>query len=80
MVVTLLRVYIVILGLMTLSLFQGHRCVRKINGNSVFRILVVCNLNVLWLLDGGDGSFLICDDLGEDSRIHSRPALIFFFF
>ena len=30
-VITLLRVYIVMLGLMTLTLFQGHRCVRNIN-------------------------------------------------
>ena len=31
MVITLLGVYIVILGLMTLTLFQGDRCVRNIN-------------------------------------------------
>ena len=31
MTVTLLMVYIVILGLMTLTLFQGHSCVRNIN-------------------------------------------------
>ena len=31
MIWTLLRIYIFILGLMTLTLFQGHRCVRNIN-------------------------------------------------
>ena len=37
MIMTLLMVYIVILGLMTWTLFQGHRCVRNIN----------CKLHVL---------------------------------
>ena len=31
-IITLLEVYIVFLGLMPLFLFQGHRCVRNING------------------------------------------------
>ena len=37
MIVTLLRVYVVIVGLMTLILFEGHRCVKNIN----------CKLHVL---------------------------------
>ena len=31
MIMTLLRVYIAIVGLMTLTLFQGHMCVKNIN-------------------------------------------------
>ena len=31
MIITLLGVYIVIRGLMTLTLFQGHNCVRNVN-------------------------------------------------
>ena len=37
MIITLLGVYIVIVSLMTLALFQGHRCVKNIN----------CKLHVL---------------------------------
>ena len=37
MIITLFGVYIVILGLMNLTLFQGHKCVRNLN----------CNLGVL---------------------------------
>ena len=37
MIITLLGVYIVIVALMTLTLFQGHRCVGNIN----------CKLHVL---------------------------------
>ena len=39
---TLLGVYIVMLGLMTLALFQGHRCVRNINCK--FHVLDSCPL------------------------------------
>ena len=35
MIITLVEVYIVILGLMTLTLFQGHVCVRNINCKSL---------------------------------------------
>ena len=31
MIITMLRVYIFILGLMTLTMFQDHRCIRNIN-------------------------------------------------
>ena len=31
MILTMLRVYIAILGLLTLTLFQGHRCIRNMN-------------------------------------------------
>ena len=49
MIITLLGVYIVIVGLMTWTLFQDHRCVRNINFKVLFCIIVCC-LNVLWLL------------------------------
>ena len=42
MIITLLGAYIVILGLMTLTLFQGHRCVRNMNCKS--RVLDFCPL------------------------------------
>ena len=46
-IITLLRVYRIIPGLMALILFQGHRCVWKIGWKK--RVLVHCNLNVMWL-------------------------------
>ena len=45
MIITLLGVYIVILDLITLTLVQGHRCLRNVNANCVFLILVICSLN-----------------------------------
>ena len=45
MIITLLGVYVVILDLITLTLFQGHRCLRNVNANCVFLILVICSLN-----------------------------------
>ena len=42
--------YIVILGLMTLTLFQGHRYVRNINCKLCVLVLVFCNLIVVWLV------------------------------
>ena len=52
--ITLLGIRIFIVGLTTLTLFQGHRCVRNINYELAFQILVEilvnCNLNVVWLL------------------------------
>ena len=42
MIVTLLRVYIVIIGFITLTLFQGHRCVRNID--SKLHVLDSCPL------------------------------------
>ena len=52
MITTLLGIYIVILGLMTLTLFQGHKCVRMniSTANCMFLILVMCSLNMVWLL------------------------------
>ena len=41
-IITLLGVYIVILGFMTMSLFQGHRCVKNINCQ--LRVLDSCPL------------------------------------
>ena len=50
MVIALLGVYIVILGLMILTLFQGHRCVRNVNCKLCVLIFVICALNVVrWL-------------------------------
>ena len=49
MIITLLRVYIVILSLMALTLFQGHRFVRNVDC-ILFCILVFCSLNIVWLL------------------------------
>ena len=46
-IMTLLGVYTFIVGLMTLTLFQGHRGVRNIN--CMFWIPVLCTLNVVWL-------------------------------
>ena len=42
LIITLLGVYIVIVGLMTLTLFQGHWCVTNINCK--FRVLDSCPL------------------------------------
>ena len=39
MVVTLLWIYIVIVSLMTLTLFQGYRCVRNVNCKLCFGFL-----------------------------------------
>ena len=50
MFIILFGVYIAIVGLMTLTLFQGHRCVRNLTANCVFWILVLCSLNFVWLL------------------------------
>ena len=49
-IITLLGVYIVIIGLMTLTWFQGHKCVRNIICKSRVWILVLCSLNVALLL------------------------------
>ena len=46
MIMTLLGVYIAIVGLMTLTLFQGHRCVRNINCK--LRFFYSCSL-YCWL-------------------------------
>ena len=58
MIITLLEVYIVIVRLMTLTLFQGHRCARNITANSVFLLFierkkkqtVLCSLSEVCLL------------------------------
>ena len=44
MVMTLLGIYVVNLHLMTLTLFQGHRCVRNVTCKLWFWILVLCSL------------------------------------
>ena len=76
MLIILLGVYIVILGLMTLILFQGHRCVRKIYCKLVFWILVLCSLSVVWLLHTLKvyAQYNLCD-----SGVYSRETINMFF-
>ena len=54
MIIALLEVYSFIVGLMTLTLFQGYRCVRNINWILCFffffLILVLSSFNISWLL------------------------------
>ena len=53
MIIVLPEVYIVILGLMSLTLFQGHRFVTNVNCKFLFclcLILVLCGLNIVLLL------------------------------
>ena len=47
-IITLLGVYIVFQGLMTLTLYQGHRSVRNISYTLRVLILVLCSLHVVW--------------------------------
>ena len=49
MIITLLQVYLIVLCLMTLTLFQGHRCVRNINCKLHVLDSCLCLLNV-WLV------------------------------
>ena len=51
MIIILLGVYIVILGLMTLTLFQSHRCIQKYKLQIVcFGFLSSVVLNIVWML------------------------------
>ena len=52
LIITLLRVYQFVPGLMTLTLFQGHMCVRIIRCNfkNFFKSLVHHGLKVVWFL------------------------------
>ena len=61
MIITLLGVYIVILGLMTLTLLQGHKYVR--NRNRKLRVLDSCSLYVVWLLHRLKRLCIMCDSV-----------------
>ena len=50
MIITLLGVNIVIVGSMTLALFQVTDVSEIKSVNWVFWILVLCSLNIVWLL------------------------------
>ena len=49
-IITLLGIYRFISGLMILTVFEGHRCVRIINGKLFFRLLSSIVLSLLWFL------------------------------
>ena len=62
MIVTLLGVCIVIVGLMTLTWFQGHRCVRNINCQ-------LCILDYLCDSDVYSGEIINMFFVGQMSRL-----------
>ena len=61
MILTLLGAYRFILGLMTLALFQGNRCVRIINCKLFFSFLMtVIFKNIVWVLHALKSSSAVC--------------------